>query len=487
MRRRESPARGLGGVPGAAVVAALIVVILVQLVVGWAIGLFPRLTAIDFYQYWGVSAALRLSGHTLGGPYRNQQQYRSVLRDFATQSDQSKLAAVSQAMPRPSFTATPFLYTLFGALPADYTRAIGLFQALQVVLFLTAVFLLGMIYRFQIFPLTCLALLLLVNSGPLYADLRVGNLGSLQFAALTALLVLADRLQHAARATLLGGVVLTGLVLLFLAKPNVALVIPMMVAHLWLRRGSRFLAIAAVPAALFGAAAVVIPQVYFRSWTVWREWYDFVYGHNPSGLVRPAAGGNYSTSLLLARWIQADVGTAAGVIAAVLSVSLIVVMVVSVRTERASARLRHALEGVFGDVRLAMAIGITLTIALPPLYWYHYNVIALIPGLWFLSASSGSRSLRLCGLAALVLSAGLLNTLFRPLGWDGAVEVSAALSWIPLWAAILLRLASTGAQKPVGAPAPPSTSRPEERRTTKGRTARRSRRSRAPFPGEEGS
>jgi hypothetical protein len=483
MRRWESRARVFDGVPGAAAVAALIVLILVQLVVGWSIGLFPRLTAIDFYQYWGVSAALRLSGYTLGGPYRNHQQYRAVLQDLAAQSDQPKLAAVSQAMPRPSFTATPFLYMLFGTLPADYTRAIGLFQTLQVVLFLTAVVLLGMIYRFQIFPLICLALLLLVSSGPLFADLRVGNLGSVQFAALTGLLVLADRLPHAARATALGCVVLTGLVLLVLAKPNVALVIPMMVVHLWLCRGSRFLAMAAVPAALLGAAAMVIPHVYFHSWTVWQEWYDFVYGGNPSGLARPSAGGNYSTPLLLARWIHADVWTVSGGIAAVLSVSLIVVMAVSMRTGRASAMLRRALEGVFGDARLAMAIGITLTIALPPLFWYHYNVIALIPGLWLLNASSGSRYLRFCGLAALVLSSGLLNTLFLPLGWNGAAEVSAALSWIPLWAGILLRLASTGAQEPGTASAPPWARRLEERRATKGRTAQRSRRSKTPFPG----
>ena len=474
MRRWESPARVLDGVPGGAAVAALIVLILVQLVGGWSIGLFPRLTAIDFYQYWGVSAALRLSGYTLGGPYRNHEKYHAVLRDLAAQSDQPKLAAVSRAMPRPSFTATPFLYMLFGTFPADYTRAVGLFQTLQVVLFLTAVFLLGMIYRFQIFPLICLALLLLVSSGPLFADLRVGNLGSLQFAALTVVLVLADRLQYVARATPLGCAVLAGLVLLVLAKPNVALVIPMMVVHLWQRRGNRFLAIAAVPAALLGAAAVVIPPVYFHSWTVWREWYDFVYAHNPSGLARPPTGGNYSTSLLLARWIHADVWMVAGVIAAVLSVSLIAVVAVSMRTGRASAMLRRALEGVFGDVRLAMAIGITLTIALPPLVWYHYNVIALIPGLWLLNASSGSGYLRLCGLLALLLSSGFLNTLFLPLGWNGAAEIGAALSWVPLWAGILLRLASTGAHEPGAATAPPWASRPEERRTTKGRAARRS-------------
>ena len=464
-----SPARALD---------ALVVVILVQFVVGWASGLFPRLTAIDFYQYWGVSVALRASDHALGGPYTNRQQYHAVLRDLAAQSDQPKLAAVSRAMPRPSFTATPLLYMLFGTLPAHYARAVALFQTLQVVLFLTGVILLGRLYRFQLFALFCLALLLLVSSGPLFADLRVGNLGSLQFAALTALLVLAVRLPNAARPTVLGGVVLTGLVLLLLAKPNVVLIMPLMVGHLWLRHGSRFLAVVAVPALVLGAAAVLVSQLYFHSWTVWLEWYEFVYGRNPSSLARPSDIGNYSTSLLFARSIHVDVWTAAVVIAVVLSASIIAVIVASTPTARATALLHRVLVGVFGDARLAMGIGITLTIALPPLCWYHYHVIALIPGLWLLSVASGSSYPRLCGLAALILSSGLLNTLFLPLGWKGAAEFTATLSWVPLWAGILPQLAAAGAQESGTGAVPSGESRPDERRTTKGR-ARRSRRSRA--------
>lgn len=42
-------------------IIALIVLVLVQLVVAQSINLFPRVVAIDFYQYWGVAAARRLS------------------------------------------------------------------------------------------------------------------------------------------------------------------------------------------------------------------------------------------------------------------------------------------------------------------------------------------------------------------------------------------------------------------------------------------
>src|SRR5262249_22530949 len=161
-----------------------------------------------------------------------------------------------------------------------------------------------------------------------------------QFALLAILLALVDHLPHTTGATVLGSVVLTGLVLAILAKPNVAIVGPVMAVHLWQAHGSRFLAIAAVPATLSGAAAVlpraaavVATCVYFQSWTIWSEWYGGVHGRNPYALAEiPAIVGNYSTSNLLARWTDADVWTVVAVLAALLGASLIAM--IGVTTER---------------------------------------------------------------------------------------------------------------------------------------------------------
>jgi hypothetical protein len=99
---------------------------------------------------------------------------------------------------------------------------------------------------------------------------------------------------------------------------------------------------------------------------------------------------------------------------------------------------------VAGDLHLAMAIAITLTLALPPLVWFHYYILALIPSLWLLNLPSTRPSLRWCGLAALVLSAGLPAGLFLLLGWNTSGHVSGALSWLVLWLGILLRLSESG-------------------------------------------
>jgi len=128
------------------VISAFIVLLLVQLVVAHSLNLFPRLILFDFYQYWGVSVARRVSGATLGNPYSNSRGYHAALSDYAAASGDPRLTALHRISARPGFTATPFLYMLLGVLPADYSRAATLFHVLQVVLFVGAVILLGALF-----------------------------------------------------------------------------------------------------------------------------------------------------------------------------------------------------------------------------------------------------------------------------------------------------------------------------------------------------
>jgi hypothetical protein len=440
------------------VISAFIVLLLVQLVVAHSLNLFPRLILFDFYQYWGVSVAYRMKGAALGNPYADYGRYHAALSEYATASGDPRLTALHRMSARPGFTATPFLYMLLGALPADYSRAATLFHVLQVLLFVAAVILLGVLCRYPLFPVLCLALVLVLASGPVSSDLRVGNLGCFQFAALTGLLALTVRLRRSPHVAL-GAAVLTGLTLLVIAKPNVAPAVAAMALSVWWALGIRFAAIAAIPAALAAVLALLISSSYFGSWTVWLAWYRVVFGHNPYSLVRPAVGGNYASSRLLSSWLHLDVWLVVALTSAVLALSLIAVVAWAANgSGRDRARLvMSALGRAFDDPRLAAAIGVTICIALPPLFWYHYYVIAIIPGLWLLNSGAGPSSLALWGFAALALSSGVLNVLFLPLGWTAAVQASAALSWIPLWGGILHRLHSSERVPVAAAPVPPIT------------------------------
>jgi hypothetical protein len=81
-------------------------------------------------------------------------------------SGEPRFARVSQHATPPNFTATPLAYTLFAVLPANYSQASLLYYLLQILFLLVATITLGLVYRYPLFPLLCLALLLLLASRP---------------------------------------------------------------------------------------------------------------------------------------------------------------------------------------------------------------------------------------------------------------------------------------------------------------------------------
>ena len=424
------------------VIPAFVVLLLVPLVVAHSLNLFPRLILFDFYQYWGAAVAHRSTGGALGNPFANWRGYHAALNEHAAAAASSdpKLAAFSRMTGRPGFTATPFLYMLLAALPENYSRAALIFHVLQVVLFVAGIVLLGAVCAYPVLVSLPIALTLVLASGPVSSDLRLGNLGCFQFAALTGLLALAVRLRRTPHVAL-GAAVITGLALLALAKPNVVPAVGMMALAAWWALGLRRAIVATVPAALAVALAVLVSGRYFGSWTVWLDWYNVVFGRSPYTLVRPAVGGNYSSSRFLSSWLHLDVWVVVPLTAVGLALSWVALTAgLGGRTWRDRATLvwdgiRRALD----DPRIAAAIGVTVGMALPPLSWYHYFVIAMIPGLWLLNAA-GPASLALWALVGLAMSCGVLNVLLLPLGWTQAVEAVAALSWIPLWGGILYYL-----------------------------------------------
>ena len=88
-------------------------------------------------------------------------------------------------------------------------------------------------------------------------------------------------------------------------------------------------------------------------------------------------------------------------------------------------------------------------------------------------SEGGARPQQFCGLGALVLSSGQLNVLFLPLGWTGAVAAGAALSWVPLWGGILLRLRSTDARETGAISMPSAAEKPDEHRAAEARPGQR--------------
>jgi hypothetical protein len=437
-------------------VPALILVILASLALSQSAAHISRVVGMDFYQFWGVPVAMRLTGHTLGSPYRNGQRYFETLKAYTARVNDAKLKAANGFWGGPDFAGSPLLYTVFTLASNDYTVAVQTFQALQIVLFLGAFLLLGALYRFDPFHLLCLALLCVLFYQPLLSDLRLANLGCFQLIYLTGLLFLGRAIGRAPsflQRAGLGALFLAALAALTLCKPNVALISALLAAHLGVRHGPRLFVAAALPAALVAALLLILPCLYFGSWTVWREWYDFVYGSNAPMLVRPVADGNFSTAVLLSSWLGLDVYAVSLLLLGLLATSLIVAAGWSSITSAPAASSRGqatvaALRRVFEDARTVLGIGIVLTMAASPLYWLHYYVLLLIPALWLLSAPTRFRFVPALAAGAVLMSSGILEFLFRLLQRPEAIPASIALSWLPLWGALLLHLAFPGALDP---------------------------------------
>ncbi|HVZ49240.1 MAG TPA: hypothetical protein VG916_10685, partial [Gemmatimonadaceae bacterium] len=261
---------------------------------------------VDFYNVWGVSAALHAAGPALGDPWRNGDGYLAKVRELVAASGDPKLQQVATYWRVPDYTGSPLLYTIFGPMAGPYSGTLSTYQAVQVIAFVAACVLLAQLYGVDFFSASFIALISLIGYQPFVSDLRVANLGSVQFAVLAVMLACARalRTRHAdtggARAVALCAVVLAALVGLTLAKPNITLVTACIAVHLALRHGRRTFVPAALVAVGVGAALAILPCLYFGSWGVWHDWYSFVYGSNALMLVRNVDDGNYSTVAIAA-------------------------------------------------------------------------------------------------------------------------------------------------------------------------------------------
>jgi hypothetical protein len=433
----------------AGAVPTLILLLLAGVAASQSIERVSRTIGFDFYQFWGVPVARRLAGPTLGSPYRDGARYAETLTTYAAASSDARLKTANDFWKRPDFAGSPLLYPLFAPVSSDYGRAVSTYQALQLICFVAALVLLGRLHRWAPFFSLCLGLLCLLFYNPLLSELHTGNLGCVQLIGLTALLFLDAAIGHtvsASRRAALGAVFLAALVLLALAKPNVTAIALLLAVHLGARYGARLWAAAAAPAALVGALLVALPCVYFGSWGIWREWYEAVLGADRYMLVRPVEIGNFSTSLIVSRWLGLDVYLVSALLLAVVAVSPIVATAWSGATARPSAigAARAAAGRLLANPHAAMGTAIVLTIGVSPLVWLHYYVLVLIPSLWLL-AGPGRSARPWCGAAAVVMSSGVLAFVLRPLPSPLVMPASVALSWLPLWAGMLLYALDGGA------------------------------------------
>lgn len=375
--------------------------------------------SVDLYQFWGVGAA-RAQRPGLPTPWSAPEAYRAALeRHFADESRPEALRVHRIRMRAFEPFGSPLLYLVFAAFPDDYLRAALLWRGLQLTAFALAVLVLARLAGWPGRATLLLPGALALLYRPFGDDLLTGNLNALQLAALAGLvhatLTPAARVPRAA-------LLLCALAALALLKLNLAPAAAGLGLALGLRLGARDFGRACAFAAPGVAALLLAPCLYFRSPRAWLDWVGQVFADEPTRLAGYALrAGNTSTPRLLEEWLGIPVLLSALLLAALLLASL-------ARVPRRAWR----------DPGLAAGIGVVAALAAAPLVWFHYFVLALLPGLWLAGSPRAGRLPQALAAGALLVYAGFYLPAV-PRAALPALHALWALSWIPLWAALLVR------------------------------------------------
>ncbi len=393
-----------------------------------ALAAFPYQNGIDFYQFWGVPVAKRLSG-TGETPYVDPPAYARVLNALADASESRKLREANRQRRAIEPMGTPFLYASFAAFAGEFERAQAFFVILQYLAAGAAVYMLARLRDVARWPAAWIALLVELTFTPFLQDVRVGNVNSMQLLVVAALLHVALRRLYSGHA-LIGGLFVGVLAVFVVFKPNTPWIALAFAIHYAVVMGARRFLVGAGLAALLGALAVGVGAWYFGGAHAWAQWLAYARGMDGSGLALTIDQGNLSLPMLLARLSHAYGPMGFGlVLAAALAVALLLAASAGGRrSELAAPTLRAA----FADPWFAASLGVVFTFATSPLLWPHYLVFALVPIFWLARIDGAARM----GAAGAALCYGLLSlpliSLLAAYGLYGGIQAAMVFSWVAL-------------------------------------------------------
>ena len=355
-----------------AVVAAAIV--LSAILVAKAVFAFPFQLGIDFYQFWGVPIAHRSAVAT--SPYLDPPRYEQALNSLADASDNAKLKHANGFRRNLETMATPFFYSAFAFEPGDYETAQALHTFLLYIALGIGVLLLASLRGITFWPALCLALAIELTFNPFLQDLKVGNVGSLQFLYMAAMLYIAAKGLYP-KSPWLESLYIGSLALFVLFKPNTPWIALAFASHYWIVRGTRRFAMGVAAAAVASVIAFVCGAAFFGDAHAWIDWLRFTQGMNGGSLIRTLEEGNLSPAMLLEQRTMAfGLIQYALMISAWMALAFVLAMTsMGRRTQELVPAARRCLE----DPWLALSIGVMFTFATAPLVWPHYHVFALIP------------------------------------------------------------------------------------------------------------
>jgi hypothetical protein len=219
-----------------------------------------RAAGLDFYIYF-VNAQLPGRGD-VGNIYDRDVQAR-IGEEYFERAQQSGSEIRKYDAQRRRFVdsvSSPFLYTTLAWVSRDYERALLQYHALVLFAFIAGTLLVARAMRMRMWMALLLIAGLLLWYRGFEADLRVGNVNSLQLLMLGAALVSPPAIAG----------VLTGLLVAF--KPNLILVPLLLAVARMAKRDWRRLRLEILGGAIGGLLAFIAATINYGTPRVWLQW-----------------------------------------------------------------------------------------------------------------------------------------------------------------------------------------------------------------------
>jgi hypothetical protein len=334
----------MGSVTRAILIAAGALLVIAGLWSSWDVASTSQ--GLDFYQFWigGQEAP-----HEHGTLWSAEAAQRLGTKYYyqAVNGRSDRMVVVAGGRRVLELFSTPFLYTCFGMLPADYDRAYVIWSLLGLASLVAAIALMARALGWPIAAFLFFLAFVLLLFQPLTSELRVENVNEVQLLIIATYFVT----PPVVRGAILG--------IAIALKPNVAIALPL-VAAFEFAHDRRKLLPEMLGVAAGGAAAAAISSAYFRSATVWVDWLRAARALSQTIYARET--GNVAPALFL--------GSYAWVLAIVLTVAAAFVVV------------RHPT----GSAELAVSAGLVVYLLSAPLVWIHYLLLAIPLGMILLSS-----------------------------------------------------------------------------------------------------
>jgi hypothetical protein len=408
------------------VATAIAALLLCVFLLASAFQAFPDQAGADFYQFWGVGEARKLSGTSLT-PYTDAAGYANTLNALSDHSSSEKLHAANASRRELEPMGTPFLYSVFALFSGNYESAQAIFVTL---LYLGAgfgVFALARLRGLGFRAAACVALAVELTFAPFMVDVRAANVNSLQLAVIAAVIWVAAKQVTTGNA--IADAFFVGLLAPFvLFKPNMLLIAAALAIQYGLSRGWRAFGLAAAWAAILSVASLAIGALYFGDASVWQQW-AVAFGKG-GGLPLTIEQGNQSIAMWLARNAEVHGAIGYGVLLGVVLAAAFAFAMTA--TGRRADLLVPTARRAFSSPWFAASVGILFTFATSPLVWAHYYVLALIPIVWLFGRggpwTAGTIGAAICYVALARMTIGALLSG----GHETLLNLLTMTSWIAL-------------------------------------------------------